>query len=286
MPGFANVTAFAAAYDEGRTSFCSFRKVPSQASVTNWWVDLSMAAGNPLPNYYASSPLVAATLDPYRGIYHGASQAPASKHLAEFGVMTPSGTLLGQFCLLDYLLYYPFVDMDTLDAQLMDNTVVLPRYEDGDGVRVMAVAVAPTVGGGQFTFDYENQDGVVKTSPIQYCATTAASIASLVCGQPAVANSVAAPFLTLANGDRGVRRIIGVNMLVPNGGLMALVLVKPLMNCAIREANTMSEVSFVRERAYAPRILDGAYLNLITCPSGSVGNNAFAGYAKFVWSKN
>lgn len=284
MPGFANVAAFAAAFDGGRTSFCSFRKVPSQASVAGWWVDLSMAAGNPLPNYYASSPLVAALLDPYRGVLHGPPQSPSSKHLAELGIVTPSATMLGQFMLLDYLLYYPFVDMDDGDTQVMDNTQSLTRYESGEGVRVMAVAVAPTTGGGRFTYDYENQNGVAKTSPIQYCATTAASIASMVCGQPAVANSHGSPFLTLADGDTGVRRILAVNMLVPNGGLMALVLVRPLMDTALREINTVKEVSFVRERLYAPRVLDTAYLNLIARPAGSVAAAALAGYAKFVWS--
>lgn len=56
MAGFRNIRAFADASDDGRTHFCSLRKVPSQATVAGWWADLSMAAGNPPPNYYASTP--------------------------------------------------------------------------------------------------------------------------------------------------------------------------------------------------------------------------------------
>jgi len=32
----------------------------------------------------------------------------------------------------DYLLFYPQVDMDSVDPQAMDNTVTLPRYESGE----------------------------------------------------------------------------------------------------------------------------------------------------------
>ena len=44
---------------------------------------------------------------------------------------------------LDYLLYYPFIDMDAAgEDQTMTNGVTLPRFTDGAGVRMMAVAQA------------------------------------------------------------------------------------------------------------------------------------------------
>ena len=43
--------------------------------------------------------------------------------------------------MLDYLLYYPFVDMSVTDAQPLVNTVTLPRYTSGVGVQIMAVQV-------------------------------------------------------------------------------------------------------------------------------------------------
>lgn len=281
--GFGNVKAYVDAHLEGRTHFCSFRKVPSQATVAGWWADLSMAAGNPPPNYYASSPLVAATLDGFRGVFHGDAKAPSTKHLTELGLVTPTAGLVGQYMLLDYLLYYPFVDCDDGDTQVMDNTATLPRYTDGAGVQVMAVAVAPTTGGGSFTFDYVNQDGLAKTSPVQGCSTTAASIASIITSQPNVANS-GWPFLPLASGDTGVRSITSVQFSVLNGGLMALVLVKPLADSVVREINTMREVSFVNGRAGSPRVVDGAYLNFIMNCAGSIAAGQLAGFGRFAWS--
>lgn len=281
--GFRNIRAYADAFENGQSHFCSFRKVPSQASTAGWWVDLSMAAGNPVPNYYASAPLVAATLDGFRGIFHGDAKNPATKHLVEWGMITPTAGLVGQYTLLDYLLYYPFIDGDDTDSQVMDNTVVLPRYETGEGVQVMAVAVAPTTGSGTFTFEYVNQNGDVKTSPVQGCSTTAASITNLVTSQQAVTNSCG-PFLKLASGDTGVRAINSVQFLVPNGGLLALVLVKPIADSAIREINTPAEIEYVTMRAGPPRIYDGAYLGLIMGCAGSVAAGQLAGHLRFAWN--
>lgn len=282
--GFASVAEYAAAIDSGHAHFCSLRKIPSQASTAGWWADLSMAAGNPPPNYYASSPLIAGTLEGFRGIFHGADKAPGEMFLTEMGLVTPTAGLIGRYMLLDYLLYYPFIDGDSADEQDLDNTVPLPRYADGDGVRVMAVAVAPSTGTGKFTFDYINQAGDAKTSPVQVCSTTAANIATLITTQQAVAGAPGGPFLLLADGDTGVRSITAVTMSVLNGGLFALVLVRPLADFVLREANTMTELPFVSARAGLPRVLDGAYLNLIVQCSASIAAGTLTGYAKFAWS--
>jgi len=283
VTGFANVRVYVDAILGGREHFCSFRKIPSQATTAGWWADLSMAAGNPLPNYYASEPLVAATLDGMRGIWHGVDQAPAQKHLTQIGVVTPTAGMVGQYMLMDYLLYYPFIDGDDADTQPLDNTVTLPRYADGEGVMAMAVAVAPTTGGGTFTFDYINQAGVAKTSPVQGCSTSVSNIATLITSQPAVANGCG-PFLKLADGDTGIRSIQSVQMVALNGGLMALVLVRPLADTAIREINTTKEVVYVSRRPGPPRILDGAYLNMIVNCAGSIAAGQLAGFAKFAWN--
>lgn len=283
MAGFRNVADYAAAEAAGRTHFCSLRKVPSQASVSGNWVDLSMAAGNPKPQYYASAPLEAATLDAFEGLFHGDAKSPATKHLTHLGLVTPTAALVARFTLLDYLLYYPFVDGDSLDEQALDNTVTLPRYADGDGVMVMAVASAPTTGGGAFTFNYVDHAGAAQTSPTINCNTTAANIATLATSEQAQASG-GRPFLPLAKDSRGVRQITSVTYSVPSGGLLALVLVKPLLDLATREINTMNEIEAIRLRPGAPQVLDGAYLNLICNPAGSVAAGTLAGYARFAWS--
>lgn len=283
MAGFRNVQALGNAFDEGRTHSCSFRKVPSQASTAGWWVDLSMAAGNPVPNYYAASPLVASTLGAFQGIFHGDAKSPASKHLTELNLTTPTAGLVGVYRLLDYLVYYPFVDLDDTDAQVMDNTTPLPRYATGAGVRPMLVAVAPTIGGGSFTFDYVNQDGVSKTAPTQFCSVASANISNIVTSQQAVASG-GRVFLQLADGDTGVRSITSWTNIVSNGGLGALVLAKPIADIAIREINTPAEISWPNMQPGAPRIYDGAYLNFIMNCAATVAAGTLSGRASFAWS--
>lgn len=283
MAGFRSVGAFADAFEEGRVHTCSIRKVPSQASSANWWIDLSMASGNPKPQYFFATPFTAQVLDGYDGIFHGADKAPASMHLASLGLMTPTAAMVGRYTLLDYLIYYTGIDGDDTATQVLSNSTPLPRYVDGAGVQVMAVLIAPSTGGGVFTFDYVNQDGVTQTSPAQVCGLAASNIATLATAQPAIVAMPGGPFLKLAPGDTGVRQVNSVTFSVANGGLLAIVLVKPLADLAIREINTAAEFAGVRNRPL-PKIEDGAYLNMICAPAGSVAAGLLSGYATFVWS--
>ena len=280
---FKNISRFVAAATGGQVSSAVIRKVPSQASVARWWVDLSMAAGIPTPQYYASEPLVAARLNPLKGIFHGDNKSPSEKYLHSLELITPSTALVGQYYLLDYLLYYPFVDLDSLDVQVFDNTTPLNRYTDGDGVMAMFVCSAPTTGGGTFTFDYVNQLGESKTSPTISFTTAAASIASLLTSQPAV-NAGIGPFLPLASGDTGIRSITSLTNITGTGGLGTLVLVKPIATHSIWEINTAHEVEYIRDRPQLPRIYDGAYLNLIVQGAATVAASTLVGRLSTVWS--
>lgn len=240
----------------------SGRKIPSQASVAGRWVDLSMAGGNPPANYYAASPLVAAVLDPFRGIYHGDSKSPASKFLAEMSLCTPTAALVGQYKLLDYVLYYPFVDLEDADDQLMDNTVTLPRYTSGDGVLPMMVAVAPTAQGGSFTFDYVDESDQARTSPVIFTDTTVVNISGIVTSAPGTVAGLG-PFLPLTGNSKGVKRITAFRNITPTGGLACIVLVHKVADMAVREINTPSEYVWGGPGTNPPRIEDGAFHGLV-----------------------
>lgn len=282
---FRTLTELNNAYENGRVFSCSFRKVFTASITARWWHDLSRESGNPLPNYYAATPLAAAVLNGERGLFHGPDQSPATKWITKFGIVSATAGMLGQYKLLDYLLYYPFVDADVVDTQLLDNTVALPRYSDGAGVQVMAVVVGtPTVTNGTFTFDYINQDGIARTSPVQGTAGTLASVGNLYCSAPASNINTLGPFLKLASGDTGVRSITSVTFSVPTGGLITLVLVQPLLDTLAIELNVPLETSVCINKPITP-ILDGAYLNLIVCPTAAVTTATVSGYAEFVWSE-
>lgn len=280
--GFLGTRDVALAEQSGRTHFCSFRKVPSQASTAGGWVDLSMAAGNPLPQYYAASPLEAARLDGMRGVFHGDDKAPSTMHLLDWHAITPSAALACRFKLLRYGLFYPFIDGDSLDQQDMVNGVAALN-PPAQGWKVMLVAVAPTAGGGTLTFNYL-RNGIERTSPVIALNTAVTNIASIATADPAV-TAGGQPFAPLANGDEGVDAIVSVTFSAPSGGLLAFVLVDPVAELAVREINTAAEKNFIQMHPGAPRIHDGDYLNFIANPTASAAAAVLAGFCKFAWSE-
>lgn len=297
MPGFTGIKSYATAYEQGRSHQGTYRKAPAQTTVANWWVDLSMAVGNPLPNYYASEPYTGAVLaqnksvlnaaiTTRKGWYHGEDKSPLIKHLAKIGLTTPTAALVGQYMLLDYLFYYPFIDPSSLDIQVMDNTLTLPRSTSGDNVQIMPVVLSPTAGiSGQYTVNYTNSAGVSgRVTPVHTMPNAVAGINSIISSIPAFAGGAAGPFMTLQAGDKGVQSIQNVTFTVADGGLLAFVLVKPLCDLVVREVNTTTEVSFVDTKTPPPRIDDGAFLNLIVLCAGSISGGFLQGYADFVWS--
>lgn len=299
--GFANVPAWAASDADGRSWLSFFRKVPaSTATIAGQWFDYSTASGVPVPNYYASNPLVAATLDTDNGIYLPPLAAGASRYLKQHIVMSAAASVTGTtnqnqpLMLLDYLLYYPFIDLDAAgEEQALDNTVALPRYEDGAGVQMMLVAQAPTVGGGTFTLVFDDADGVERTTETVYCAAAQPSGALVT----AVSNAAGiSPFVPLPAGCRGVRRAKSFTASIANGGLAALVLVRPVDMSYAREEcrrptssptesyGDATQVERIRTRGGAPSI-GTPFLGWIGLGvAGSLASAPLVGLIETFWS--
>lgn len=295
--GFSSVSDYAAADEAGRVWVSSFRKtVASAATTTSAWIDYTYFAGSPVANFYASSPLAAALVESDKGIYTGGSVSPATKHIKNLMLMSAASAAAStangrqQVALCDYLLYYPFIDTDAIgEEQVLDNSVTLPRYASTGG-QVVAVAQSAASTVGKFTFSYTNQDGVSgRTSQNNYTFAVAGG------GQVVGASGSGAsynPFLYLQAGDTAVRSIQSVTMSAAGGGLMCLVLVKPLLKSAITEEcrtnsaafGSCTELASVIHRAGAPRVVDGAVLGLLASGyAGSLASSILAGALEVIW---
>lgn len=302
MSGFRNVGEYAAADDAGQVWLSGFRKaVASAATTTNAWVDYTYFAGSPPANFYASAPLVAAVVDADKGIYCGGNVAPASKHLKNVMLMSAAASATGttngrqEVAVCDYLLYYPFIDTDAIgEEQVMDNAVTLPRYATQGG-RVVAVAQSAASAIGQFTFSYTNQDGVAgRISQNNYTFIVAGG------GQVVGASGAGAsynPFCYLQTGDTAVRSIESVTMSAAGGGLMCLVIVKPLIKTTVSQEcrrtttgnlesyGACTELASIIHQAGAPRIHDGAVIGLLAAGyAGSLASSILAGTLETVWN--
>lgn len=286
--GFANVGALVDAHEAGKVRYTFFRKVPAVVTVAGVWFDYSMAPGNPAPQYYAAAPLVAQTLSRSGdgGIQHGGNVGPSVKYLRKITAMAVTAAGVPQrLYVLDYLMFYPFVDMGTADEQPMDNTQTLTRYTDGEGVRIMAVLVAPHgLVGDTFFVTYTNQNGTAGRVTPLHTMTTGASINGTILTTQTTGAGRFGPFMALQAGDTGVRSIEAVQC--TNGtdvGLFTLVLVRPLADLTVREITAPTERDFYLESQRMPVVEDDAYLNFIACPNGSLTGIPLNGDATFIW---
>lgn len=285
--GFANVGALVDAEDAGQRHYISFRKVPAVVTGAGTWYDYSMAPGNPAPQYYAATPLTAQTLSSADGgIRHGGAVSPSTKYVRRLtGIVVAAAGVPQRLFLLDYLMYYPFVDMGTTDEQVLVNSQSLTRYTDGENVQVMAVLVAPHgLAGDTFLMSYTNSDGTAgRITPLHTMSTAIAVNGTLLTTQQTGAGRSA--FMTLQAGDTGVRSIQSVTCTGGTDvGLFTLVLVKPLMDWTIRGIDAPTEVDpFLTQGGRMPVVVDNAYLNFISCPNGSLTGVPLFGDASFVW---
>lgn len=288
MAGFRGKWEINEKIDSGQSFYSFWRKTPSQTTVAGQWFDMSMSPGNPAPQYYAASPLVAQQMKRSTdgGIPHGGNVSSSSKFLSRFLVMSASGTGLPMpYILCDYLLYYPFVDTGTNDEQIFTNSVTLPRFTDGVGVQIMAVSVAAS-GGLQptFTVNYTNSSGVAgRTSKLHTLSTNTFNGAIMSNDQTVAVSTM--PFIGLQDGDSGVRSIESVTFITGTDvGLLSFVLVKPLMTGVILEQTAPSEKVCQPHDGIMPQIYDDAFLSLLALPNGSLSGVAFHGEIETIWN--
>lgn len=286
MPGFNSIKDYVDAELDGKIRQFSFRKSPTQATTAGLWFDLSMSPGNPVPQYYAASPLISVQMKQSTdgGLFHGAN-TNSSKWLKSTLLMSNSATGLPMpFILCDYLLYYPFIDEGTTDPQPLTNSVSLPRWTDGKGVKIMAISVAGRTGGQTFNISYTNQDGVSGRTTQTVIQNSATAIGTIVTSATAT-NGAAGPFIPLQRGDTGVRSIESVQMISgPDVGLFTLVLVKPLITSQILEQTAPTEESLLIEKASLPEIKDDAYLNWLCMPNGSLSGVSLFGMIETIFT--
>lgn len=271
---------------QGRVRNYIWRKTPSQATVSGLWFDTSMSPGMPPAQYYIGNILTATQLKQSTdgGFYHGANVAPSEKFLRKITTMANASTALPMNTILcDYLLFYPFIDEGTTDAQSMTNVNALPRYTDGKGVQVMAIQTNSGVGGQSFFFTYTNQDGIAGRISQTVTMNTSTVVGNVIGSNTNVINA-SNPFIGLQAGDSGVRSIESVTMLGIDTGLFALVLVKPLVQTCFREITVPYEKDFLIPTDNLPKIYDDAFLGFLTLPLGTLAATVLRGDIKVIWT--
>lgn len=276
-----------AANDSGQTYFATFLKTANVQTTAGCWFDYTSGSGLPAANYYPSSPLTSALLGQKYGIYAGEAVAPKTKYISKIQASTQNGNSAPMSLMIcDYLLYYPFIDMDETNEQVFTNSVSLPRYTDGSKVKAMLVAQGAYTGGATFTIKYTNELGVSGRVSRVCTSNTGTRAFSLITGN-AIGGSATAnvygPFIPLQSGDFGIRSVQSITFSSPNGGIAALVLCVPIANGLINEVGTTHEKDFFKDGASLPVVADGAILGLIVNAATNMAANSMTGHLEFIW---
>ena len=281
--GFTGIVSLA----EAPTWQSFFFKTSSPAGVAGRWYDAAVGAGIPVYQAYVGQQYEATLLigESNRGIYTGPTpSAGQTKHLFALSAGTSTASVPLTMLLADYLMFYPLIDMDSLDPQDMINPVSISRYTSGEGVQAYLVVAAPMSSSGTVTVTYTNSQGTAnRTSTFGISSTgTIGRIANNI--DSTLGAGAASPFIPLDNGDKGIRSIQRVTCNASMGGFCHIVLVKPLATHVVREQNTEAETVFFTHKANCVQIQNNSYLNFLILNNTSSSPAPLRGFLQFTWN--
>jgi hypothetical protein len=236
-------------------------------SGSGFWLDLSMAAGMPKYNPYVGNALEFTPLigGSNNGINAGLGGDSYITRYNLGGGGTASGIWPGNAMLLDYVGFYPLVDMDSTDVQVFDNTNFVSRYSSG--MRVMVVTTIPQTNptATEIRLSYIGSNDKEVVSRFWVNASASAGLINCFSSATAATSGYASPFTPLGYGTNDVQQLKSVEVLSSSGGFCAFVLVRPIMESVVYDTITPYEIEFPRNKV-PPRVSSGAYLNHIVCP--------------------
>lgn len=261
------------AYEQGRYLYSSFNKNITPSMGVGVSQDLSGVPGNPVAQYYIGTSLTSTGL--YRstdwGLNHGGDVA-TKKYLHTVLLNTVTSMTPITVRIFDYLMFYPFIGMDT-GLQNLVNTITLPRYSASEGVQMMLVEQNPYTGSAQVQVGYTNQDGVAGRLTPVITLNTQTSIGTLASSQRSQVGATG-DFLALQQGDYGVQSVETIEFTTGDTGVVAVVLVKPICTLEIFETTAPCLYDLWFDRGVLPKIKNDAYLNLVVKPSGNLAGSA------------
>lgn len=221
------------------------------------------------------------------GIWHGGNVSSETKHLLTVGARANAATAaLSTLYVVDLLGCYPKIATNSASVQSLNNTLTLPRYTDGKGVRAFfTLNTANGANAQNFAMSYTFPAGTSGRSLGAVVANTASAITGHL-GSTGVAAGNFTPFLPLAGGDAGIVSVESAQFSAASAsaGFVDLVLCVPLVAIPLTTAFVMAERDLVTQLQSLPRVYDGAVLGLIIVTGGVVvSGNAWDGYIEVGW---
>lgn len=287
---FASMDDFVSKVTSGNSWRQEFTKSTVVVETAGRVYDLSLSTGYPTQNQYLGTNNLAfypMTDTLGLGIAHGGNVSPATKHLVNVGCVSTAATAVPSILhFIDVLGYYPLTTVTSISVQTFDNTIPLPRYTNGEGVRAYIVARGTMGAGTPFiTITYTNSAGVGgRTMQVQVSAVSAAVQGHIIHSDPSAAKFF--PFLPLQDGDTGIKSIDNITLSATmTSGSLAVVLCRPLTTLPLTTAGVMAERNLMTQLPSLPRIYDGACINVLHFTAAATAvSTPFIGYIETAWS--
>lgn len=226
------------------------------------------------------------------GIWHGGNVSPDTKHLINLGAWTTAAVGAGSIIhFVDLLGVYPQIATNSASVQSLNNSLILPRYADGKGVRAFYTTSTTNGANAQnFSMTYTRPvDGSPQAESERSLGAAIANTASCITGHMShtgVAAGNFGPFLPLGGGDQGIVSVQSAQFSAASAGagFVDLVLCKPIASIPITTAFIAAERDLLTQLPSLPRIYDGAVLGVII-QSGAViaAATQWQGYCEFAW---
>ena len=221
------------------------------------------------------------------GIWHGGNVSSDTKHITVAGAWTTAATGAGAVIyIVDLLGCYPKIQTNSASAQTLNNTLSLPRYTDGKGVRAFYVLNTANGANAQnFSLNYTTTGPTAGRSLGAVVANTASAIPGHL-SHTGVAAGNFGPFLPLGAGDPGIVSAESAQFSAASAsaGFVDLVLCKPLLAIPVTTAFIAAERDLVSQLPSLPRVYDGAVLGILIQAGAVVaGNTQWQGYIEVAW---
>lgn len=235
----------------------------------------------------AFTPYSDAAIGREAGLWHGGNVSAETKHILTVGARANAATAaLSTLYVVDLLGAYPKIATNSATSQALDNTLTIPRYTDGKGVRAFfTVNTANGANAQNFSMVYTAPGSVGSRSLGAIVANTASAITGHL-GSTGVAAGNFTPFLPLAAGDAGIMSVQSAQFSAASAsaGFVDLVLCVPLVAIPLTTAFVMAERDLITQIQSGPRVYDGAVLGLVVVTGGVVAaGNAWDGYIEVGW---
>lgn len=283
--GFRSIAEVTNAIDNGQIWTTHWYKSSTPFLSANRWVDLSVGPGSPTYQPYAAEPLVfiPQTGGTNKYIYTGPTlPATQQKYLFSWQFYSTAAIVLSAL-LVDSLGFYAAIDAETTDEQTFDNTATLPRYTTGEGVQMYLVTSAPGTSNALATINYTNSDGVAKSISVALLGQPTIG-AGVTTSSSVIGNGAYSPFTPLSSGDKGVRSVQSIQFSASVGGLVTLVLMKPMCQMQTGASAIPTEKTLINQfGGRMPEIMPGAAMTMVSTSNVSLQSGPNFGQFNFVW---